>query len=201
MTCDYGGLKDEMIRDKIVLGISNEGTRRRLLSEKKLTLLTAIEMCRTAEQTGMHMRAMDAACMPTAETVHTVARKPFRPNQQMQSNSPRLLDTSKTCRYCGNMHSSGQDHYPAYGRTCRLCGTNNHFAKVCLKSKSRSTEGKLKGEKYQLSFEIVESSQNPLLSGSTCEQLGLMQFTIPDDVLKIGYERSEPLTKEQLIDK
>lgn len=33
-TCDYAGLKDEMIRDKIVLGITNEGTRRRLLSEK-----------------------------------------------------------------------------------------------------------------------------------------------------------------------
>lgn len=41
------------------------------------------------------------------------------------------------------MHSRGRDHCPAYGRTCRLCGTNNHFAKVCLKSKSRSTEGKL----------------------------------------------------------
>ncbi|GAA6080762.1 uncharacterized protein LOC121847580 [Tachysurus ichikawai] len=143
-TCDYGGLKDEMIRDKIVLGIINEGTRRRLLSEKNLTLLTAIEMCRTAEQIAMHMRAMDAACMPTvAETVHTVARKPFRPNQRMQSNSPRLLDTSKTCRYCGNVHSRGRDYCPAFGKTCRLCGTDNHFAKVCLKSKSRSTEGKL----------------------------------------------------------
>ncbi len=34
-TCDYGGLEDEMIHDKIMLGITNEGTRRRLLSEKK----------------------------------------------------------------------------------------------------------------------------------------------------------------------
>lgn len=39
-TCDYGGLKDEMICDKI-LGITNERTRCRLLSEKKLTLLSA----------------------------------------------------------------------------------------------------------------------------------------------------------------
>lgn len=103
-TCDYAGLKDEMIRDKIVLGITNEGTRRRLLSEKKLTLLTAIEMCRTAEQTAMHMRAMDAACTSPAETVHAVARKPSRPNQWKQSNSPRLLDTRNTCRYCGTVH-------------------------------------------------------------------------------------------------
>lgn len=299
-TCDYAGLKDEMIRDKIVLGITNEGTRRRLLSEKKLTLLTAIEMCRTAEQTAMHMRAMDAACTSPAETVHAVARKPSRPNQWKQSNSPRLLDTRNTCRYCGTVHSRGRDHCPAYGKTCRLCGTDNHFAKVCLKSKSRSTEGKLhcveyskeepvegsdddiytvesistvhmkgkkwfvslrlhgkslrcqldsgatcnvmsykdkvrvaphtplqpsnaklrlysgelldsvgvfnteclvKGERYQLSFEIVETNQSPLLSGSTCEQLGLMQFTIPEDVLKMEHERSNPLTKEQLIDK
>ncbi len=299
-TCDYGGLKDEMIRDKIVLGITNEGTRRRLLSEKKLTLLTAIEMCRTAEQTAIRMRAMDVASMPSAETVHAVARKPFKSNQRKQSNSPRLVDTSRTCRYCGNVHSRGRDCCPAYGKTCRLCGTNNHFAKVCLKSKSKPTEGKLhciedsnegqvgdsdddiytvesistvhmerkkwfvslrldgktlrcqldsgatcnvmsykdkvkvaphtplrhsnvklrlysgeslnsmgvfdtdcvvQGRKYHLSFEIVETSQSPLLSGSTCEQLGLMQFTIPDDVLKMEHEQYDPLTKTQLMDK
>lgn len=28
-------------------------------------------------------------------------------------------------------------------KTCRLCVTDSHFAKVCLKSKSRPTEGKL----------------------------------------------------------
>lgn len=96
-TCDYGGLKDEMIRDKIVLGITNEGTRRRLLSEKNLTLLTAIEKCRTAEQTALYMRAMDTASMSPAETVHGVARKPFRHNQRKQSNSPRHVNTAVIC--------------------------------------------------------------------------------------------------------
>ncbi len=100
-------------------------------------------MCRTAEQTAIRMRAMDVASMPSAETVHAVARKPFKSNQRKQSNSPRLVDTSRTCRYCGNVHSRGRDCCPAYGKTCRLCGTNNHFAKVCLKSKSKPTEGKL----------------------------------------------------------
>ncbi len=104
-TCDYGGLKDEMIRDKIVLGITNEGTRRRLLSEKKITLLTAIEMCRTAEQTAIRMRAMDVASMPSAETVHAVARKPFKSNQRKQSNSPRLVDTSRTFKRQGLLSS------------------------------------------------------------------------------------------------
>lgn len=60
-TCEYGQLKDEMIHDKIVLGIANESTRRRLLREKELTLVTAIEMCRAAELTDIRMRVMETA--------------------------------------------------------------------------------------------------------------------------------------------
>lgn len=37
-SCEYGTLRDELIRDKIVLGIANESTRRRLLREKNLML-------------------------------------------------------------------------------------------------------------------------------------------------------------------
>lgn len=37
-TCEYTQLKDEMIRDKIVLGIASESTRRRLLREKDLSM-------------------------------------------------------------------------------------------------------------------------------------------------------------------
>lgn len=75
----------------------------------------------------------------------------------MQSNSPRLLGTSKTCRYCGNVHLGGRDHCPAYRKTCRLCGTDNHFTKVCLKSKSRSTEGKLHCIEYSKEEPVGDS--------------------------------------------
>ena len=34
-TSEYGGLKDELIRDEIVLGIANEDTRRHLLRERE----------------------------------------------------------------------------------------------------------------------------------------------------------------------
>lgn len=47
-TCDYGALRDELIRDKIVLGITDEGTRRRLLGEPDLTLVLAVETCSRA---------------------------------------------------------------------------------------------------------------------------------------------------------
>ncbi|KAJ8406532.1 hypothetical protein AAFF_G00301060 [Aldrovandia affinis] len=124
-TCEYGQLKDEMIRDKIVLGIANESIRRRLLREKGLTLITAIEMCRAAEQTDIRMRAMDMSTTspPHTEAVHAVAKQHSRQNQWKQSNPPRTGDT------------------------------------------------------------------------------GLVQFTIPGDVLKVEHAQPGALTKEQLINK
>ncbi|KAJ8398705.1 hypothetical protein AAFF_G00419020 [Aldrovandia affinis] len=124
-TCEYGQLKDEMIRDKIVLGVANESIRRRLLREKGLTLITAIEMCRAAEQTDIRMRAMDMSTTspPHTEAVHAVAKQHSRQNQWKQSNPPRTGDT------------------------------------------------------------------------------GLVQFTIPGDVLKVEHAQPGALTKEQLINK
>jgi hypothetical protein len=88
-TCEYGGLKDELIRDKIVLGFANEDARRRLLREEGLTLLTVIEMCRTTEVTDMRMRAMEIKTPRSGiDTVHAVARNTSRQNQSRQSNSP-----------------------------------------------------------------------------------------------------------------
>ena len=39
----------------------------------------------------------------------------------------------KNCKYSGNNHELR--NCPAYGKTCKLCGKQNHFAKMC-KSKS-----------------------------------------------------------------
>jgi hypothetical protein len=64
-------LKDELIRDKILLGIARE---------RGLTLVTAIEMSRTAEVT--EMRAIEIETPHTeADTDHAVARQTFRQNQ------------------------------------------------------------------------------------------------------------------------
>lgn len=60
----------------------------------------------------------------------------------------------------------------------------------------------MQGRKHTLEFEIVNTSQQPLLSGSTCERLGLMQFTISASLNAVD---SSPLNgalrKETLIEK
>ncbi|KAI4873533.1 hypothetical protein NFI96_011364, partial [Prochilodus magdalenae] len=61
------------------------------------------------------------------------------------------------------------------------------------------TDCVVRGKKYHLSFEIVKRTQSPLLSGCTCEHLGLMLFTIPDDIRTIEHLQSATVTREELL--
>ena len=49
--CEFGALRDELIRDRLVVGIRSDSVRSRLLREAELTLHKAIDICRAAEVT------------------------------------------------------------------------------------------------------------------------------------------------------
>ncbi|XP_060774454.1 uncharacterized protein K02A2.6-like [Neoarius graeffei] len=61
------------------------------------------------------------------------------------------------------------------------------------------TESVVKGKAHELTFEIVKSRQRPLLSGDTCERLGLVQFTIPEELLVVGHSSPVPLTRQHFV--
>jgi hypothetical protein len=48
-TCEYGTMADEMIKDRIVVGVQCDIVRGRLLREKDLNLSKAIDICKAAE--------------------------------------------------------------------------------------------------------------------------------------------------------
>lgn len=43
--CNYNNMKDELIRDRLIIGISNQKVREALYSNYKLTLQEAVEIC------------------------------------------------------------------------------------------------------------------------------------------------------------
>ena len=55
-SCEYGVLTDDLIRDRLVIGLKNQGDKVRLLREKTLDLQKAVQMCTSSEiasqQTG-----------------------------------------------------------------------------------------------------------------------------------------------------
>lgn len=115
-TCNYGALRDELMRDKVVLGITNEATRRRLLREKGLTLTTAIEICRAAELTDMTLRSMEQE-RPHTDSVNAAFRQPSKKcphatGRQLKKSTP-ATDSVSACRYCGVHHGRGREQCPA----------------------------------------------------------------------------------------
>ena len=65
-TCEYGALEDELLRDRMVTGTSNNDVRARLLSESGLTLDQAIDICRSTEQAEQQLGKLNNS----AETIH-----------------------------------------------------------------------------------------------------------------------------------
>ena len=57
-SCEYGTLQDDLVRDRIVVGIANNGLRKRLLQEPKLTLKNCLDICRANEATTLQLKAM-----------------------------------------------------------------------------------------------------------------------------------------------
>ncbi|KAJ8371257.1 hypothetical protein SKAU_G00112850 [Synaphobranchus kaupii] len=240
------------------------------------------------------------APLAQTDTVNATDRQSGRRAFQRKT-APAEREPQWSCKYCGGSHKQGREQCPAYGKTCRICGISNHFAKVCqagsksdkikkvnvledderreedsdsedrlfqvdecvntakaqqgrkwfvnlrlneqrqqcqldtgstcnvvgrkIKEKLSPraalgpstaklklysgeimpslgkfhTECVVRGEKHNLTFEIVDTEQKPLLGGDTCERLGLVTFTVPEELNTVEARQSARLTKDQLL--
>ncbi|XP_072021152.1 uncharacterized protein [Amphiura filiformis] len=144
ITCDFGTLSDDLIRDRIVLGVTDHAIRARLLREDKLTLTRAMDMCRTSEITAAQLEKLNSS---SSDQVN-YTRGSGRPNRSYEKNSrpnfrsgppqaprqrPNTTATGMKCKYCGGEHERIKEKCPAYGQQCRKCKKQNHFSRVCRK--------------------------------------------------------------------
>lgn len=138
--CDC--LHESLIRDRLVLGIKDQGTRKLLLQKKKLTLAQAVEICRSAEATTRQLRDIgeDPTIHAMRPTKFRQERKSSKMNNKASGASSKVTDTSKQvkdktvlCKFCGRTHAMSRGECPAYGKTCNVCKKRNHFANCCNK--------------------------------------------------------------------
>jgi len=108
-TCDFGDLKDSLIRDKFISGVCSENLRRILLKEKDLTLQKTIEIAQLDELTQVRLKAFKVP-QPKKEDCHVAV-------------------VSVQCPNCGQNHQTGQ--CPAKNRQCHKCKRYGHYAMKC----------------------------------------------------------------------
>ena len=87
-TCEFGQLQDDLIRDRIVCGLKDNATRRKLLQESKLKLTKCIDICRATESTTAQLKAMSGK-----EELHFVLKR------KKQSKEKKKYSTEGQLKY------------------------------------------------------------------------------------------------------
>ena len=186
-TCSFGNLKEEMIRDRLVCGISDNGLRKKLLQESQLTLEKCMDYCRAAEAANSQLKEISSH---GPDTVNYLSKpKKGKPQSQLQFRAQPKLGrniassankemTMRDCKYCGWRHERKKEECPAFGKTCHSCGGKDHFSNVCQqqiqsgnKASSRSNLQQNKLRVHELHEDAPTSSEDELWALSFVEEV------------------------------
>ena len=137
-TCNFCEcMRDSLIRDRMVLGIGNAQTRRKLLQQRKLTLNKCIDTCRSTEAAATQLKAISGTA---TEDVHKVTarqhQKPRTPCRNPRNPSNRQgWQNKETVSFLWRKPSTTEKrNVPPWRQKCHKCSGRNHFASKCRKS-------------------------------------------------------------------
>lgn len=100
---------ERMIRDRMIIGLSDKESQLRLLREKDLTVDKIVEYCKSIELSKQHLKVLNP-----------------------EENTYAVRSSSKIkCKFCLYEHFKGK--CPAFNKTCANCQQKGHFAKACYK--------------------------------------------------------------------
>lgn len=98
-----------MIRDKLVLSISDNEVQERLLREGDLKLEKVQSYCKSIELSKEHVRLLNQTSTSNIDT-HALKNRKLK------------------CKFCGYEHEKGK--CPAYNKSCMKCKKRGHYAKM-----------------------------------------------------------------------
>jgi len=146
--CDYGTMKDDLVRDRIVVGVNDSKLRDYLIDIEDLTLTKCIQ--RAKQYVSNHEQSARMGALHD-DNVDSVSRS----NRKSSAQQSRQSDSAKPkCIYCSR-GSHERERCPARKATCYKCGVKGHWAKakVC------------RGKSEAKAEEVVTESTNDELDG------------------------------------
>jgi hypothetical protein len=159
--CEFGMLREELIKDRLVCGILNSHMKERLLREEDLTLDRALDICHAAEistqqlqgmennqqdAAGVHVMNRSSKFKTKTTTLNNSGAHPGNRNyggkqkycnnfsSKGKSETQHFMNSKNKCKHCGTKHA--YRNCPAYGVTCFNCNRKNHYSKVCTRKRN-----------------------------------------------------------------
>ncbi|KAK0150891.1 Gag-Pol polyprotein [Merluccius polli] len=139
--CKYGALHDELIRDRIVVGLRDTSLAERMQLDKDLTLEKAVNMARQSEVIERQQTDLRGGGRMDIDAITKGRRqKPFTPKSPHQlmhpSAKPQPSSDRQSCYRCGKSPGHANAQCPAREVTCHACGKRGHYSKVCKSTKA-----------------------------------------------------------------
>ena len=165
-TCDFGDRLEEMLRDKLVMGLKEESTQRVLLTEKSLTFARAVEIAAAREAAEKDVREFGQRVNSNSREVNAIKHVHSKNNSFSKQKSKqggkekeKGKKPEKPCSGCGKGH--WKSDCPFKNSECYLCKRTGHIAKVCFsKNTGRANLSKPLGESKNKNVSSVESSSS-----------------------------------------
>ena len=152
--CAFGDYENDMVRDRIVFGVTSVKIREKLINEgDKLTLDKAIQIAQSYEYAQEQLKTMAAPTEvhyisnTTQKTspikgTHTNPKPQGKSDRKQRNRGARGMDkpgqqkyASDKCGNCGYKHTKTET-CKAKGKQCNFCHKWNHFEIVCRSKKS-----------------------------------------------------------------
>ena len=135
--CDYGNIREEMIRDQLVVGIRDSTLSKKLQLDPKLTLeiaKTAICQKEAVCEQQQTLKGAENTATPIGSVNAIINQRPkFRGNPRRRSNRdiPRKQpSTGEKCGCCGKERLS-RAKCPAKEAQCHNCRSIGHCSTMC----------------------------------------------------------------------
>ena len=108
-TCQFADMQNDLLRDRIVIGIRDDCLDKQLLQKKDLSFRECIDTCRAYESTSEQMRNMKMKNV----TVHSLGARRRRLNAPRETRHAKLKRAryqpqQRKCKYCGKDHQQAR---------------------------------------------------------------------------------------------
>lgn len=142
--CQFNN-KDERLRDQFICGLADHNVIGKLLVKDHLVLSFKDAVAEAEAHTALvSTDIMKSAPKSEGNTLMKIGV--FKPSSRPHPKGPKRQQSqtesqnSASCSRCGTCHA--REACPAYGKTCRKCGKQNHFQKMCRSKMSVHTQKK-----------------------------------------------------------
>ena len=153
--CGYKeNMQQILLEDQLIFGVTDREILEHLLNEIEgnLDLNQCLQEARKIEPHIAHrklsgLKSVQYDSIDNQRDRGRSKKKSKLKGDFIHKSQTRSQSGIHVCRYCGSNHACRQ--CPANGKSCKLCGKKNHFAKKCHSSKQAQGTGGAKHKSFK----------------------------------------------------